>query len=227
MYGGTKMDLAQRRERARKLLDGYVDGPSASTEATARALERVPGASTLVLVEGVSDQIAVEVLAARSGVDLTADRVVVLPIGGAHALSRFARRFGPLGDNLRLLGLCDAGEEAVFVRGLAEAGVGAAHNRAELAELGFFVCDEDLEDELIQAVYEERVVELIESQGDLRPLRSLQSQPAWRDQELHAQLRRFFGSGASRKLRYARLLAENVEPGRLPHPLQELIARLC
>lgn len=220
------MDLAQRRELAKQLLDGYVNGPSASTEATARALAKAPEASTLILVEGVSDQIAVETVAARAGVDLAADRVVVLPLGGAHALSRFARRFGPLGDDLRLLGLCDAGEEAVFRRGLAEAGVGDPRTRDEMAGLGFFVCDEDLEDELIQAVYEERVVELIESQGDQRSLRSLRTQPAWRDQPLHAQLRRFFGSGARRKLRYARLLAESVEFDRLPYPLQGLLARL-
>lgn len=220
------MDLDQRRELARKLLDGYVHGPSAATGATARALDRVGEAATVVLVEGVSDQIAVEAVAAGAGVDLAADRVVVLPTGGAHAFSRFARRFGPFGEDLRLLGLCDAGEVTQVRRALTGAGVGPAGDRAELAESGFFVCDEDLEDEFIRAVHEERVVELVESQGDLRALRALQSQPVWRDRELPAQLRRFFGSGSGRKLRYARLLAEAVEPDRLPQPLQGLLARL-
>ncbi|MEU5907132.1 ATP-dependent endonuclease [Micromonospora sp. NPDC047467] len=220
------MDLAPRREINRNLLEGRVHGPSTSGEATARALERAADARTVVLVEGVSDQMAVEAVADRNQIDLAADRVVVLPIGGAHALSRFARRFGPLGDGMRLLGLCDAGEETVFLRGLAEARVGTSRSRVEMEQLGFFVCVEDLEDELIRAVHEERVVEIIESQGDLRPFRSLQTQPAWRDQELPAQLHRFFGSGARRKLRYARLLAESVELDRLPYPLQGLLARL-
>ena len=32
------MDIARRREFAGRLLDGYVHGPAAATEATARAL---------------------------------------------------------------------------------------------------------------------------------------------------------------------------------------------
>src|SRR3954453_2447292 len=42
------------------LLAGYVSGPAAATEATALALARARAAGAVVLVEGVSDQIAVE-----------------------------------------------------------------------------------------------------------------------------------------------------------------------
>ncbi|GMA25757.1 hypothetical protein GCM10025864_35160 [Luteimicrobium album] len=107
---------------------------------------------TAVLVKGASDQLAVETLAARLGHDLAAEGTVVAPIGGAHALARTARRLGPLGDGLRLLGLVDVGEEAVCRRGLAQAGVGEAADRDGLARLGFFVCERDLEDELLHAV---------------------------------------------------------------------------
>jgi hypothetical protein len=41
------------------LLAGYVSGPAAATEATAVALARAGAARAVVLVEGVSDQIAV------------------------------------------------------------------------------------------------------------------------------------------------------------------------
>ena len=107
------MDSTRRRELASRLLDGYVDGPAASTEATARALAKMAAAETVVLVEGISDQIALETLAFRHGRSFDAEGVVVLPIGGAHAIARYLAQFGPAGAGLRLLGLCDLGEEIV------------------------------------------------------------------------------------------------------------------
>lgn len=217
------MDITRRRELASQLLDGYVHGPAAATQATARALAKVAAAEAVVLVEGVSDQIAVETLAARRGRDLGAERVVVVPTGGAHAFGRYLRQFGPAGAGLRLAGLCDAGEEDVVRRGLASAGIGSPGTRAEMKALGFSVCVEDLEDELIRAIGATRVEALVDSQGDLISFRSLQRQPEWRSQPAAAQLRRFLGSGATRKTRYARLLAGAVELGRLPHPLEALL----
>ncbi len=217
------MDMTRRRELASRLLDGYVHGPAAATEATARALVKAAAADAVVLVEGVSDQIAVETLAARRGWDLGAEGVVVLPVGGAHAVTRYLMRFGPAGAALRLAGLCDLGEEDVFRRGLARAGVGSPQTRADMERLGFYVCVEDLEDELIRAIGACRVEDLIDSQGDLGSFRSLQRQPQWRGQPVVAQLRRFLGSGARRKLRYARLLAGAVDLDQLPHPLDALL----
>jgi hypothetical protein len=217
------MDIARRRELASRLLDGYVHGPAAATEATARALARVAAAEAVVLVEGISDQMAVETLAVRRGRDLGAERVVVLPVGGAHAMARYLTRFGPAGTGLRLAGLCDAGEEILVRRGLASAGIGSPGSRADMERLGFYVCVEDLEDELIRAIGCARIEALIDSQGDLGSFRSLQGQPGWRGQPAGAQLRRFLGSGARRKLRYARLLAGSVDLDRLPHPLEAVL----
>jgi OLD-like protein len=215
----------QRRDLASRLLGGYVHGPAAATEATARALAKVAAARAVVLVEGISDQIAVETLAARRGRDLGAESVVVLPAGGAHAMARYLARFGPAGAGLRLAGLCDAGEESVVRRGLASAGVGSPGTRADMERLGFFVCVEDLEDELIRAIGAARAEALIDSQGDLGSFRSLQRQLEWRGQPAGAQLRRFLGSGARRKLRYARLLAGSVALDRLPRPLEAVLTR--
>lgn len=217
------MDAARRRALAGQLLEGYVHGPAAATEATVRALAKTESARAVVLVEGVSDQIAVETLAGRRGHDLSAEGVAVLPMGGAHAIRRYLTRFGPAGAGLRLAGLCDAGEEKVFLRGLAGAGIGCPGTRADLEDLGFYVCDEDLEDELIRAIGTGRVEELVDSQGDLGSFRSLQRQPDWRDQPAGPQLRRFLGSGARRKLRYARLLAGAVDLGKLPSPLDGVL----
>jgi hypothetical protein len=217
------MDISRRGELASRLLDGYVHGPAAATEATARALAKVAAAEAVVLVEGISDQIAVETLAARRGRDLGAERVVVLPAGGAHAMTRYLTQFGPAGAGLRLAGLCDAGEEDVVRRGLGSAGIGSPGTRAGMERLGFYVCVEDLEDELIRAIGAGRVEALVDSQGDLGSFRSLQGQPGWRGQPAGAQLRRFLGSGARRKLRYARLLAGSVDPDRVPHPLDAVL----
>jgi len=214
------MDITRRRELAGRLLDGYVHGPAAATQATARALAKAAAAEAVVLVEGISDQMAVETLAARRGQDFGAQRAVVVPIGGAHAFARYLRQFGPAGAGLRLAGLCDVGEENVVRRGLASAGIGSPVSRADMERLGFYVCVEDLEDELIRAIGPARVAELIDSQGDLGSFRSLQRQPEWRGQPMQGQLRRFLGSGARRKLRYARLLAGAVDLDRLPHPLE-------
>jgi hypothetical protein len=208
-----------RSELARRALDGYVSGPEASTAATTRALAKIGNASTLVLVEGISDQIAVESAAAARGRELEAEQIVVVPIGGAHAISRFLTRLGPIGTRVRLAGLCDAREEKIFRRGLIAA--------TEIEHLGPYVCVDDLEDELIRAVGPAAVEALFDSQGDLGSFRSLQNQPAWRGRELHAQMRRFLGSGSRRKLRYARLLVRTaVDRDTVPQPLHALLNAL-
>jgi hypothetical protein len=197
-----------RAEDGEDLLAGYVSGPAAATEATAEALVRAVTARVVVLVEGVSDQIAVETLACRRGRDLAGDGVVVLPVGGAHGVARCVRRFGSAGTGARLAGLCDAGEAHVFRRALAD----------------FFVCVEDLEDELIRAAGPALVMEVFAAHGDLGAFRTMQGQPAWRGRDEAAQLRRFLGAGAQRKLRYARLLTESISLDRMPEPLGALLA---
>jgi hypothetical protein len=213
-----------RADDAEDLLAGYVTGPAAATEATAEALVRADAARAVVLVEGVSDQIAVETLAGRHGRDLAAEGIVVLPAGGAHGIARYLRRYGPAGTGARLAGLCDAGEAHIVRRGLAAAGLGAPGSRADLDRLGFFVCYEDLEDELIRAAGPAQVAEVFAAHGDLRGFRTIQRQPAWRGKDEAAQVRRFLGSGGQRKLRYARLLTEAISLDQMPQPLAALLA---
>ena len=86
----------------------------------------------VVLVEGLSDQVALEALARRRGRDLPAEGVSVVPMGGSKNIVRFLDRYGPAGLNLELAGLCDAGEESDFRRGLERAGMGADLTRAEM-----------------------------------------------------------------------------------------------
>jgi hypothetical protein len=179
---------------------------------------------TVVLVEGTSDLVAVEALAERRGRDLDAEGVSLVPIGGAQAIGRFLDHFVPQG--LKLAGLCDAAEEREFKRGLERAGLGADLTRAEMERLGFFVCVQDLEDELIRALGADAVEEAVGAQGDLGSFRTLQKQPAWQGRPREEQLRRFMGSGGSRKIRYARLLVEALDPGNVPRPLDLLLAHV-
>jgi hypothetical protein len=219
------MDVPTRHEFDGDLLAGYVSGPAASTRATARALARVPGSRAVVLVEGISDQIALETLAARYSRDLDAEAVVILPIGGAHAVAHYLCRFGPQGGDLRLAGLCDAGEEDIFRKGLTKARIGSPGGRADMERLGFHVCVDDLEDELIRAAGPERF-EALDTRGDLGSFRTLQKQPAWRERSVRDQMRRFLGSGARRKLRYARLLVRSIDFDRIPRPLDAVLAHV-
>ena len=65
----------------------------------------------VVLVEGESDRHALEALARRRGRDLDAERRRIVAIGGAKNIGSYLERFGPRGVDVRLAGLCDAGEE--------------------------------------------------------------------------------------------------------------------
>ena len=185
-----------------------------------------PSARAVVLVEGTSDARALEALARRRGRDLEAERISIVPIGGAQAIGRFLDLFGPRGLDARLAGLCDAGEERDFRRGLERAGLGFNLSRADLEGLGFYVCDADLEDELIRALGPASVEQVVEAQGDLSSFRTLQKQPAWQGRPREEQLRRFMGSGGRRKIRYARLLVDALDLGQVPRPLDGVLAHV-
>lgn len=186
-----------------------------------------PDGRTVVLVEGHSDLIAVETLAERRGIDLDASRVSIVPLGGSRSFGPFVRAFGPTGLGLRLLGLYDAAEQRDVDKALRRAGlVDDAGGPDALAAAGFFRCDADLEDELIRAIGPDRVEAVIEAEGELGSFRLLQRQPAQRDRPWPAQLRRFIGSRAGRKIRYGRVLVEALSGDEAPPPLAALLDRL-
>jgi hypothetical protein len=217
--------LADARRQEASVL-GYASGTDAPLRATADALERARHARSIVLVEGISDQIAVETLASLQARDLTREGMVVVPIGGAGSVSRFLARFGPAGAGLRVGGLCDAAEERHFCRQLARAGFEPPDTRRDLETAGFFVCDRDLEDELIRAAGPDAIETILAQQGDVASFRTLQKQAAWRDACFVDQFRRFLGAGARRKLRYANLLVRALDLERQPRPLRAVLSRV-
>jgi hypothetical protein len=180
----------------------------------------------IVLVEGISDRVAVETLARRRGRDLDTEGVSILPIGGAQSIGRFLDRFRSDGPGVRLAGLCDAAEEGEFRRALEQAGFGSRLTRADMERLGFYVCVADLEDELIRALGAASVEKVVAAHGDLGSFRTLQKQPAWQGRPTEEQLRRFMGSGGRRKIRYARFLVEALDLTRVPRPLDGVLAHV-
>jgi hypothetical protein len=214
-------------------------------------LAAATGARGVILVEGTSDRAALEALAARRGQDLAASGVAIVAMGGATSIGHYLDLLGPGGRDVRLAGLCDAAEEGYFRRALrragmtggppqagmgpgqaqastgdgpAQAGMAASRARAALEEAGFYVCEADLEDELIRALGAARVEEIIDGQGELRSLRTFQKQPAQQGRTSEAQLHRFMGTRSGRKSQYAWLLASALAPAQVPRPLDRVLA---
>jgi hypothetical protein len=159
----------------------------------------------VVLVEGVTDRIALDAVAQRLALDL--DDVEIVPIGGAQAI----RRASALYQDEQVVGLCDAGEERWFRRVLGDA---------------TFVCVKDLEDEMIRALGPERVQEVVAAQDELDTFRSFQNQLFWRGRPVEMQLRRWLQNGG-RQHRYPPLLVEAMEPDEIPTPLAGVLAAVA
>ncbi len=159
---------------------------------------------SVILVEGITDQIALEAAARRLGRDLGAEGVEIVPIGGAQAVARVAAGY----DGVSLAGLCDAAEERYFRRALGDA---------------VYVCRADLEDELVRALGSERVESVLAAQGDLVTFRNFQNQPAWRGRPVDAQLRRWLQASDNRGKRYPPLLLHALDPAEIPPPLRGVL----
>jgi hypothetical protein len=177
-------------------------------------------------VEGVSDQRALEALARRRGRSLDAERVSIVPMGGATNIGRYLRRVGAPGPALRLGGLCDAGEEDDFRRTLERAGFGSPLTRSDMERLGFYVCDADLEDELIRALGVPAVERVIDAAGQLGSFRKFQKEPAWRGRTDAEQLRRFLGTHSGRKIQTAALLVDALDLAHVPRPLDGVLGHV-
>jgi hypothetical protein len=158
---------------------------------------------SVVLVEGITDRFALEAVAARLDLDLTG--VEIVPIGGAQAIRRAAADY----RGQHVVGLCDAGEERFFRRALGDA---------------TFVCNRDLEDELLRALGTERTLELIAAQDELETFRNFQNQVHWRGKPVERQLRRWLRSADGRSNRYPPLLVSVLEPDEIPAPLTGVLS---
>ncbi|GAA1968328.1 TOPRIM nucleotidyl transferase/hydrolase domain-containing protein [Microbacterium deminutum] len=201
----------------RRVPDGYPHGPAAALAAGAalEALEALDEPRAIILVEGVSDQIAVDALARRLGIDV--ERTATLPVGGAQGLRRMLHTIVARFPDARLGGLYDIAEADVVRRALEDSGLLQHGGRPQ--DAGFFACAADLEDELLRACGPALVEECLAVNADLTAFRRLQQQQEWRGRPFDEQARRWIASGARRKLRYARILVDAAPLERMPHPL--------
>jgi predicted ATP-dependent endonuclease of OLD family len=202
------------------------DGTRTYVDFYRRDASKVFAAGAVVLVEGVSDQLALEALAERRGRNLEAEGVSIVPMGGATNIRRALEVFGPEGFGVRMAGLCDAGEEGDFKRALELAGLGSNLTRAEMERLGFYVCVADLEDELIRALGTAAVERVLDAQGDLEAFRTFQKQPAWRGRTAEEQLRRFIGTTSGRKIQSGAMMVGALDLTRAPRPLVSVLAHV-
>jgi hypothetical protein len=204
------VDMSMFRDEVRSWADGGSGG-------SVRDLAVRLGVRTAVLLEGLSDVAAVEALTARQGRDLAAEGVCVVSMGGAMNVGRYAGLLGPTGLGLRLTGLCDEREQPYFDRGL---------DRARVPRRDVFVCVSDLEDELIRALGEARVEQIIQAEEEGRAWQTFTRQPAQHGRPRQQQLRRFLGTKKGRKIRYGRLLVEALDLDEVPAPLDDLLTSL-
>ena len=120
--------------------------------------------SAVVLVEGPSDAAVLQVLSRRLGLD--GPDVSIVSMGGVTNIRHHLHHHGPAGLGLAVSGLCDGSEERFFTRALRREGH-AVESRDDMEALGFFVCDADLEDELLHAL------------GTARSRRSSSARASW------------------------------------------------
>lgn len=181
---------------------------------------------TVVLLEGPSDVAAVRAVAAAHGLTPRVHRYELVDMGGVTNIRRRLLAFRTASAPVRVIGMCDAGEAQYFARALQIEGDGP-HLEADLADRGFYVCDADLEDELIRAVGPDRVLGVLRRLGLGPRLATFQRQPAWRDRPVHEQLHRFAGTTSGRKTLLAGALAEDLAPSEAPSPLRRLVAAMA
>jgi len=178
----------------------------------------------MILVEGTSDKIALDAVGTLVDRGLSEEGAVVVPIGGAMDIGHFLELLSGRATHLQLVGLVDAGEAHAFSRALRRGGLITESEQLEAA--GFFVCVDDLEDELIRALGPEHAAEIIEENGDGKPFHTFQNQPQWRGRPATRQIRRWLGAGSGRKHRYAKHFVQALDVDELPKPLARLSDRI-
>lgn len=169
-------------------------------------------------------QQVVRVLTAARGIDVGNGALHIVAMGGVTNIRRhFATH--ATGVHVEVLGLCDAPEERYVLQALQSTGQ-LVTTREDLARLGFFVCVQDLDDELLRAVGPEAGDAALDDIGHLGRFRTFQRQLEWRDRDWHEQLHRFAGSGSGRKALLAEQLARRLTPSTTPAPLERLLHRV-
>lgn len=180
-------------------------------------------ARLFVLLEGASDVAAVRTLMERAGLD--AEPVELINLQGITNIGRVLREIRQIRSDADVVGLCDAAETRFAEKALADDGLPVL-DASDLPTYGFFVCDADLEDELIRALGAGAAREAIVGAGLGSKFDALRTQAAWADAPLADQLRRFCGAASGRKEQAAAILASALGEEQVPEPLAMLLERI-
>ena len=124
------------------------------------------------------------------------------------------------GFGLDVCGICDSDKESDWATVLLNAGMIAKADRPSMHGAGFFVCDRDLEDELVRAYGAANVVALIQEEGEGAAFVRFTGQPVHKAKSLDEQLMAFIQKG--RKVRYAPLIVERLELSKIPPSLEQV-----
>ena len=160
----------------------------------------------VILVEGITDRLALEAVAGRLGVDLGG--VAIVPIGGAQAVRRAAAEY----EGEHVVGLCDAGEERYFRRVLGDA---------------TFVCRRTSRTSCSAPSACRASRSCSKRRASSRRSATSRTSP----HGAAARRRRDCRAGSSRptgrRYRYLPLLVEMLEPDEIPAPLVGVLAAVC
>jgi hypothetical protein len=215
----TLAALPIEADLAALLADGHTR-TRATELATEKAVARASDAVAVVLVEGLSDAIAMEIIAARCDRRLRDERVAVVPMGGVTNIGRFMSLFGRRAREVKIAGLYDVGAHDHVCKVLESEWPGRVPARSGLEALGFYACVEDLEDEFIRSLGVAAVEQIVERQGQIRSFRKMQHEPHHRGRIVSQQIHQFVGRW---RYRYARLLAEAVDVRSIPRPVESVL----
>lgn len=177
----------------------------------------------VVLLEGPSDVAAVRALMESGGIDPAPVELVSLQ--GITNVGRVLKEIRQVVGDIDVVGLCDAAESRFPVQALADDGL-PARDATDLPVYGWFVCEADLEDELIRALGPQQALQALEGAGLGGRFEALRIQGAWADRPLAEQLHRFCGAAAGRKELAAAVLARALPKDAVPEPLSMLLDRI-
>ena len=188
------------------------------------AMERDGRLRAVILVEGMSDRHALEVLAARHGRRLDEEGIAIVSTGGATNIARFLARFGPRGLDVRsrvcvtwprraTSGAVSSGTVSVPTcrcrtwRRWGSTGASTIWRTSRSARTVQHPCSTSSRP----------------TASSRRSARCSTNRPQ-RERSTEEQLRRFMGTRSGRKSRYARLLVETLDLDRIPRPLDRALA---
>lgn len=230
-HSASLLDRADPRQVVRLFRDGkdIKDArPTMLTDEEASSLRRYMTSQNAeaffgrkaLLVEGISDQYAIDALAARRGKNRDAAGVSIVVMAGAGGIRTYLSLLGPKGLGVELAGLCDVSDEARWSKALGDHGFGKPLDRAAMAKVGFFVCDKDLENVLITTLGTDQTLQVIAAQGDKAAFEAFSKEPAHSGKSLHEQLHDFIHA---RNVIYAALLVDALDLANVPPPLEGVV----